>query len=137
MTEFYFYEESNFSSFITLLIVPNQIVTIFLHNIQLLYFHETTNLSHVSQSFWKKKSAILCYRETVTQMDCDLHFQIRLFFQKMEVSNSISNYMSGCNRPWLVTHLCKHADLCQMKQAWIQDFQELQKQPNCLGGVIL
>lgn len=75
----------------------------------------------------KKKVTILCYGETVTQMGCDFHFQIRLFLPKLEESNSISNYMAGYVRAWLVAHLCKPAGLCQMEQSQMQDFQDLQR----------
>lgn len=44
-------------------------------------------------------------------MDSDFHFQTRLFLPKLEESNSISNYMTGYIRAWLVTHLCKPANL--------------------------
>lgn len=73
----------------------------------------------------KKKVTIFCYGETVIQMGCDFYFQIILFFLNTGESNSILNYMTGCIRAWLVTHLCIHMGLCEMKHSWIQDFQDL------------
>lgn len=62
----------------------------------------------------KKKSDNSC--KTAIHMDCDFHFQIRLLLLKRKESNSISNYTTTCIRVWLVTHPCKPAGLCQMKQ---------------------
>lgn len=67
-------------------------------------------------SLSEKEVTVLRYSETVTQMGCEFHFQIRLPLPKMEESNSIPNHITGYIRECLVTHLWKPAGLCQMKQ---------------------